>query len=83
VDAKTGDVLWSQRVQGNFSSSPIYSEGRIYIGSEEGKVYVFTAGREFKLLAENKLTDGIMASPAVSGKALFYRTKTALYRLEE
>ena len=33
-------------------------------------------------IAENKLTDGIMASPAVSGKALYYRTKTALYRLE-
>jgi outer membrane protein assembly factor BamB len=83
VDAKTGEDVWRERVQGNFSSSPIYSDGRIYIGNEEGKVYVLATGREFKLLAENKLTDGIMASPAVSGKALFYRTKTALYRLEE
>jgi outer membrane protein assembly factor BamB len=84
VDAKTGDEIWRQRIQGNFSSSPICTDdGRIYIGSEEGKVYVVQAGREFKLLAENKLTDGIMASPAVSGKSLYLRTKTALYRLEE
>jgi outer membrane protein assembly factor BamB len=82
VDAKTGEEIWRQRVQGNFSSSPIYSEGHIYAASEEGKVYVMATGREFKLLAENKLEDGVMASPAVSGKALFYRTKTALYRLE-
>ncbi len=86
LDAKTGEDVWRERVQGNFSSSPIYCDGRIYIASEEGKVAVLATGRQFKLLAENKIADGpqgIMASPAVSGKALFYRTKTSLFRLEE
>ena len=41
------------------------------------------AGREFKKLAENQLGDGFMASPAVSGKALFLRSRTQLYRIEE
>ena len=44
---------------------------------------VFEASREFKILAENQLDAGIMASPAVSGNALFVRTKTHLYRIEE
>lgn len=83
LDAKTGEVQWSQRVQGNYSASPIFADGRIYVSSEEGKVAVLAPGREFKLLAENKLEDGFMASPAVSGKALFLRTKTHLYRIEE
>ncbi len=83
VDAKTGDVIWSQRVQGNYSASPIFADGRIYVFSEEGKAAVLAPGREFKLLAENKLDGGFMASPAVSGKALFLRTKTHLYRVEE
>jgi outer membrane protein assembly factor BamB len=82
VDAKTGAEIWKQRVQGNYSSSPIYADGHIYVCNEEGKVSVLATGREFKLVAENKLPDGIMASPAVSGKSLFLRTKTALYRLE-
>jgi outer membrane protein assembly factor BamB len=83
LDALTGNVLWTERVSGNYSASPIYCAGRIYVCSEEGKVAVLAAGKEFKLLAENKLDGGFMASPAVSGNALFLRTKSDLYRIEE
>ena len=83
VDAKTGEPHWSQRVQGNYSASPIFADGRIFVLSEEGKVAELAPGPEFKLLAENKLDGGFMSSPAVSGKALFLRTKTHLYRVEE
>jgi outer membrane protein assembly factor BamB len=44
---------------------------------------VLAAGREFKKLAENELGNGFMASPAVFGKALFLRSRTQLYRIEE
>ncbi len=48
-----------------------------------GKTSVARAGRTFEELAENQLESGFMASPAVVGKALFLRTKTHLYRIEE
>ena len=83
VEAKTGSVVWTQRVQGSYSASPILAEGRVYLSSEEGKLAVLKTGREFELLAENKFDDGFMASPAVSGKALYLRTKTHLYRVED
>ncbi len=83
VEAKTGNVVWTERVGGNFSASPIFADGRIYFFNEEGKATAIAPGREFKVLAESKLDDGFMASPAVSGKALFLRTKTALYRIEQ
>ena len=57
--------------------------GRIYAFNEDGKTTVLDAGREFKVLAENLLEDGFMASPAVDGKALFLRTRTHVYRIEE
>ncbi|EDY18230.1 Pyrrolo-quinoline quinone [Chthoniobacter flavus Ellin428] len=82
LDAKTGDVIWNERLGGNFSASPIYADGHMYAGNEEGKFYVFDAGRQFKVLATNEFPDGFMASPAVSGKALYLRTKTTLYRIE-
>ena len=41
------------------------------------------AGRTFKKLAENTVAEGGKASPAASGKALFLRTFTHLYRIEE
>jgi len=43
---------------------------------------VVNAAREYQVVAVNRLDDGFMASPAVSGNALFLRTKSALYRIE-
>ncbi len=83
VEAKTGNIVWSERLGGNFSAAPIYADGRIYACNEEGKVTAFAPGREWKPLGESQLADGFMAAPAVSGKALFLRTKTDLYRIEE
>ncbi|MHB9007131.1 MAG: outer membrane protein assembly factor BamB family protein [Limisphaerales bacterium] len=82
-NAKTGEVHWNERIGGNYSASPIEAEGRIYWFSEEGKTAVIAASSEFQKLAENQLGDGFMASPAVSGKALFLRSRTHLYRIEK
>lgn len=81
-DAQTGRTNWEQRLIGNFSASPIIANGRIYFCSEEGRTTVIAPGREFKQLAVNQLSERIMASPAVSGDAVFLRTDKALYRIE-
>jgi outer membrane protein assembly factor BamB len=83
LEAKTGTELWQERIGGAYSASPIIAESRIYALSEDGRTVVFEAGREYRKLAENKLADGFMASPAVSGNALFLRTKKSLYRIEQ
>ena len=43
---------------------------------------LIATGPEFKVLAENQLGDGFMASPAVDGNALILRSRTHLYRVE-
>lgn len=80
-EAKTGTVVWNERLGGNYSASPLAAEGRLYCFSEEGKTVVIATDRQFMKLAENTLADGFMASPAVSGKSLFVRTKSTLYRI--
>jgi outer membrane protein assembly factor BamB len=82
VEAATGNVVWQERLAGLFMPSPIYTAGKLYMFTEEGTAYVLAPGKEFKLLATNKVNDGIMASPAVVGKSLILRTKTALYRID-
>jgi outer membrane protein assembly factor BamB len=83
VDAKTGEVLWQERIGGNHSASPVLVDNRIYFFSEEGKTAVISAGAAFEKLAENSLPDGFMASPAIGGKAFYLRSKKALYRIEQ
>ena len=78
-EAKTGDVKWMERIGGNYSASPLVAKGRLYFFSEEGTAAVVKAAPEFELLAENTLGDGFMASPAVSGDALYLRSRTHLY----
>ncbi len=82
VDARTGEEVFKHRLGGHFSASPIVANGLIYWPSEEGLVTVQKPGRTFEALAENQMPEGFMASPAVSGKALYLRTKTHLYRVE-
>jgi outer membrane protein assembly factor BamB len=83
LDAKTGQEFWRERVQGNYSASPLLANDRLYIFSEQGKATVLQAGKEYKPLATNMLSDGFMATPAIAGNAIFLRTKTALYRVEQ
>jgi outer membrane protein assembly factor BamB len=82
-DAESGAVIWNERIGGNYSASMLAAPGRLYFFSEEGKITIISTGREFKKLSENHLPGGFMASPAVSGNALFLRTRTDLYRLEQ
>ena len=82
VEAKTGDVVWTGRIGGTHSASPVAADGRVYFFSEDGKTIVVEAGRTFKVLAENHLGDGFMASPAIAGKAFILRSRTHLYRIE-
>jgi outer membrane protein assembly factor BamB len=83
LDTASGERLWSERLGGNFSSSPLYADGRIYVGNRDGDTFVIEPSREFTLLATNHLDGGIFASPAAVGRAIFLRTEDALYRLEK
>jgi len=83
VDVKTGKQVKDLRLSGNFAASPVLADGKIYYCGEEGKTFVVEANRDLKLLATNVLNEGCMASPAVLGKAIFLRTRTHLYRIEQ
>ncbi len=74
--------VWRERLRGNFSASLLYADGHVYCFSREGVTTVFQAARSYEVLATNVLDAGFMASPAVSGRTLFLRTKEALYRIE-
>ena len=82
LEALTGKQIWNQRILGDYAASPLYADGHIYCFNRDGKTTVFRAARKYEILATNTLDSGFMASAAVSGKAIFLRTKTHLYRIE-
>jgi len=82
IDAASGEIIWQDRIGGTFSASPIYAAGHIYFCDEKGKTTVVKPGDSLNIIAENDLNNGCMATPAPLGKAIFIRTRTAMYRIE-
>jgi len=74
IDAKTGEEHWRERVGGNFFSSPVCIDGKLYNTSRDGHVTVLRAGDRFEKLGGSDFNELIHATPAVSGGKIFYRT---------
>jgi len=83
LNAKTGDEIWSDRVGETLSASIIYGNGHLYFFDEMGVCSVVKPGDTFNLAATNKLDTGMFACPSADGNALYVRTTTHLYRIEE
>jgi outer membrane protein assembly factor BamB len=81
LDARTGDILWQQRLNGTFSASPVFADGRIYFLAEDGVTTVLAPGRQFRRLATNTLEGATLASMAIAGGSIYVRSATHLYRI--
>lgn len=83
LDGKTGVEHYRERLGGACNSSPVASDGLLYLSDNDGKTYVVKAGRDFTLLGTNELGERISASPAISGNALVFRTDSQLFCLKK
>lgn len=82
VNAKTGEEIWSGRVRGEFSGSPICVDGKLYCVTQTGEVVVIEAGPEFKLLGRTPLGEGSHATPAVANGRMIIRGFEHVFCLE-
>jgi outer membrane protein assembly factor BamB len=81
VEASTGRVRWGKRLRGNFSASPVYADGHIYLQNEVGVGYVANRASTFQLLATNDVGERTLASYAVVDNALIIRSESHLWRI--
>lgn len=79
VDVRSGEQVYQERLPGTYTGSPVYAGGLILFVSERGETVLVRPGRRFEKVGENRLAEGAMASPAVSDRRLFLRTRTHLY----
>jgi outer membrane protein assembly factor BamB len=56
--------------------------GKLYLSSEEGQVFVVRMGPDFELLATNTLDDAVfIATPALAGGEIILRSRDSLYSI--
>jgi outer membrane protein assembly factor BamB len=88
VNAKTGELIWRQRIGGRFYASPLFAPAdgdrpaRIYFSDRSGKTTVIRAADKYEPLGVNELPDDFNASPAVVDGTIILRANSALYRIE-
>ena len=78
LKAASGELVWQERLEGNFSASPVYADSRVYFLSDNGQTTVVAAGPEFKVLARNPLGEKVQASMAIAQRHCFIRSEKNL-----
>jgi len=78
-DIATGHKLWTREFDQSFYPSPILAAGRVYAMDNGGAMHVFRASKAFVSIADSRLGEESVATPAFVGDAMFIRGKTNLY----
>ena len=83
LDAHTGKVHWSERLDGAYSASPVAADGRVWFLDEDGVTTVIAPGTTFRKLARNRIEGRTLASLAIAGREIYLRSDRHLYRIEK
>jgi len=83
VNAKTGEHHWMERLDGNYSASPIYVNNRVLFLNETGLATWVQPSHTFTVLGQNELPGRTLATPAFSSGAMYLRTDETLYKFAE
>jgi outer membrane protein assembly factor BamB len=82
-DAKSGERVYQERLPSSFSASPVAADGKLYMASQDGDVFVVKAGRKYELLATNPMGQALMATPAISEALLIVRGENTIFAIGE
>ena len=83
LDAATGKPFWTHDMFAAMWGSPMYIDGKIYIGDEDGDVVVLQAGKELKVLSEMNMGSSVYSTPVPANGALIISNRNMLYALAE
>lgn len=84
-DAASGTAIFKSRFSqgGVFTGSPVAVNGKLYLPTEEGYLYILEAGPEYREIAVHEFGEPLMATPAVASGVLFFRTPSKLIAIGE
>jgi outer membrane protein assembly factor BamB len=81
VDAKTGKPYWVHDMFAAIWGSPLYADGKVYLGDEDGDIAILQAGKTLKVLAEMNMGSSVYATPVPANGALFIMNRNELWAL--
>lgn len=83
VDANTGEVYWVHETDGHIWGSTLVADGKVYLGNENGELFVFAAQKEKEVLNTIEFEAPIYSTPIVANGVLYVATQTHLYAVKD
>jgi outer membrane protein assembly factor BamB len=72
--ASDGEVMWRERLGGDYSSSPVLVGEAIHVFNEQGQGFVFKATPErYESLGGGKIADDVFPTPTIVGDHIYMR----------
>ena len=84
-DFATGKQLWIQNLGTIQKSSPVFADGKLYVGTENGKFFILKPGEkgcdilDVDLLGTEESPEAILGSVAISNGRIYLVSSNALY----
>lgn len=82
-DAATGEVVKQHELTTPFYSSPVIADGKVWLFSNSGKCYIFSAGKEFRLITSFDTGEQTFATPAFTDSMMVVRSDKSLYAIKK
>jgi outer membrane protein assembly factor BamB len=82
-DAKTGRKYWTEDFKSAIWGSPLWADGKVYIGNEDGDVYMYAHGKTVKKLGQVEMGEGVLSTPVAANGVLYVLTKSKLYAISK
>jgi outer membrane protein assembly factor BamB len=81
LDARTGKKYWEYDFKDGTWCSPCWIDGKVYVGTEAGDLYVFEPGKELTEPRKIAVEGQLKLPPVAAGGVLYVNTGTRLYAL--
>jgi outer membrane protein assembly factor BamB len=83
LDARTGQPYWSHDTQSEVWAAPLWADGKMYLATTDGDVWVFPHGREKKLLARIDVGKPVHGGPVFANGTLYVMAESSLLAVRQ
>jgi outer membrane protein assembly factor BamB len=81
LDARTGQKYWEHDLKAEIWGSPYWVDDKVYLGDQDGDVYLFAHGKEKKLLGQIAMDRPIRGTATAVNGVLYVVTEGQLFAI--
>lgn len=82
MKVETGEIVWRERLPGEYFSSPVVLGNTVYCLSRSGTLVAVATGQQFQILGQSELGETSHATPAAAEGVLLVRTIEHLFAVK-